>query len=76
MPRYAADELTSFLSVQGFEFEAETEDGHGGAFYAPDGFAFTFPKPVDGFFDADIVDRILSDRWIAVGPIPLRRYPD
>lgn len=75
MPRYLAKDVYAFLVEHGCTYEGDTTP-HGIGFYAPDGMEFSFPKPIDGYLDAEIVDRILSDRWIWTGPTRLVRYPD
>ncbi len=44
--------------------------------FAPDGIPFTIPDPIDGWFDAEVIDLILTDRWLWRGPVPIQRYPD
>jgi hypothetical protein len=73
--RYREEEVYSFLYHQGFEFDGD-ENALGMGWFSPVGHAFTLPWPVSGFFDADVVDRIFSDRWVWTGPPGLARYPD
>jgi hypothetical protein len=63
------------LVQHGCEFEGDRfELGMG--WFAPDGMPFTLPEPIVGWFDADVIDQILADRWIWAGPAPMTRYPD
>ena len=75
MPRYLAEDVYHFLKERGVSSEGDETD-HERGYFTSDGMPLTFPKPIDGFFDADVVDRILADRWIWTGPPRLKRYPD
>lgn len=75
MSRYAEQDVYQFLTQHGCTFEGDRYPT-GSGWFAPDGMEFTIPLPVGGFFDADIIDRILSDRWIWRGLPNISRYPD
>jgi hypothetical protein len=70
---YKEAELLKFLFDSGFEFDGD-EFAIGLGFVTPDGHCFSIPKPTGGWFNAEVIDRIFSDRWIWVGPIGIRRY--
>lgn len=75
MPWYRYEDLRALLIVRGCHTEGDVSQPVSGWFRS-DWTPFTLPLPVDGWVDADVVDVILADRWIAVGPIPLRRHFD
>jgi hypothetical protein len=73
--RYREEEVFAFLNDQTFEFDGD-QDALGMGWFSPNGHAFTLPWPVGGYFNADLIDRILSDRWIWTGSTIFTRYPD
>lgn len=75
MARYREEDVLLFLRQHGCEYEGDRfEIGMG--WYGPDGIPFTIPDPQDGWLDADVIDQILADRWIWVGPSRMKRYAD
>lgn len=74
MARYRVDDVLLFPKQHGCDYEGDRYL-IGMGWFAPDGMPFTLPDPQDGWFDADVVDLILADRWIWRGPNPLRRHP-
>jgi hypothetical protein len=73
MARYRAPELYDVLLDIGCVYEGD-ETEHGLGWFAPNGHVFTIPKPVDDWFDADVIDLILSDRWIPKPVNKPKRY--
>lgn len=72
MARYAAGDVEAFLAKQGY---IAVDRYTTGQVWANDsGFLLTLPDPIDGWFDAEVIDRILSDRWIWTGPSGMKRH--
>lgn len=75
MGRYRDRELFEVLYGIDCHFDGdETETGQ--IWYTSSGHVFTIPKAIEGWFDADVIDRLLADRWL---PKPIgqpKRYED
>ena len=65
MAWYRAEDVIRCLLEHNFEYEGD-RFGIGIVWFASDGMPFTLPDPQEGWFDADVIDEILSDRWIWV----------
>ena len=74
MARYRELDVFAFLTEHGCEFDGDTYR-IGMGWFAPDGLPFTTPSPEDGYFDAEVIDQIMADRWIWRGPNTMTRYP-
>ena len=74
MARYKEADVYAFLNQHGCEYEGDRY-ATGQAWFTRDGHPFTIPDPVNGYFDADVIDAIVADRWLGTGPVPLTRYP-
>ena len=75
MARYLAGDVITFLRVHGCEHDGD-RISIGMGWFAPDGHPFVLPDPVDGYFNADLVDEILRDRWIWPAAPKLKKYDD
>ncbi|OYW67912.1 MAG: hypothetical protein B7Z40_05130 [Bosea sp. 12-68-7] len=73
MPFYREADVFAFLEQHGCEFEGDRYP-HGSGWFAPDDMPFTLPDAENGWVDADVVDLILSDRWIWTGPSRIQRH--
>lgn len=75
MPRYREADVYAVLWSIECEFDGDlTRTGQ--IWYTAGGHVFTIPKPVDGYFDADVIDRIMSDRWLPKPNGTPERLPD
>ena len=75
MARYRDVDVYKLLEDAGCSYEGD-RFARGMGWFAPDGIPFTIPDPIDGWFDAEVIDLILTDRWLWRGPVPIQRYPD
>lgn len=69
MARYKDSDVISLLYSLDCSFDGE-EVEVGQPWCTSEGHVFSIPHAVNGWFDAEVIDRILSDRWI---PRPLGR---
>lgn len=75
MARYREEDVLLFPSQHGCHYEGDRyETGMG--WFGPDWIPFTIPDPQDGWFDENVVDQILVDRWIWTGASMLKRHSD
>lgn len=74
MARYLESQVDAFLRDRGCRVEESY--GSGQVWVTANGIPFTVPAPIDGHFDADVLDRILADQWIWTVPPGLQRHPD
>lgn len=73
MAKYKADELHSVLyGIDCFLDGEETETGQ--VWYTPNGYILFLPKPSDGWYDADVIDIVLADRWLPKPHNQPKRY--
>ncbi|HET9397103.1 MAG TPA: hypothetical protein VFO36_13735, partial [Nitrospiraceae bacterium] len=63
MAWYRAEEVFDFLFEQNCAFESRVIET-AMQWYASDGMPFVLPHPQEGWFEAEIVDDILSDHCI------------
>jgi hypothetical protein len=63
MAQYLARDVIRCLYEQNCEYEGDQSE-IGMRWFAPDGITFILPDPQDGWFDAEVIDGILSNRWI------------
>ena len=76
--RYRADDLYKYLLSIGCTFEGDRFPiGEGWLTHNQHIFVLPTPTIEAGvrWFDADVVDAILTDRWVWRGANPLVRYP-
>ena len=72
MARCAFRDVEIFLTERGYT--AVDRYATGSVWAHDSGVVLTLPEPVDGWLDADVVDRIFSDRWVWSGPTRITRY--
>ena len=78
MALYAEADVLHFLRANNFDTDGDSF-GCGTGWYSPSGLAFTMPDPIAMpglhglWYDADVIDRIFSDKWIWIGPLGLPR---
>ena len=76
--RYRATDVYAFLLAAGCTFDGDRYP-HGETWLSPGMQVFFLPDPDpvdgDGWFNADVLDDNLKDRWTGLTvPLPLRRY--
>ena len=66
---YRAKDVIRCLKDHNCELEGDRA-GVGIVWFAPDGMPFTLPRPEEGWFEANVIQEILSDRsiWLCTAP--------
>jgi hypothetical protein len=73
---YRRADVIAWLEAAGCEYRGDAFV-RGLGFFGPDSIPFTLSDPDDdGWLNADIVDRIVADRWIGAGVGRPQRFPN
>ena len=78
MSRYLAAEVYEELAANGCELDDEFDIGTGWVSRSGQPFMLPEPDEIEGnhWFDADVLDDIFVNRWLAFDLRHLKRYPE